>query len=141
MDMKRIITVIVSGVVLLLFTMSCNKQNESATHLVKLATELNNAPDKELGNGTVLTGCEYAEGDSMFTYIIKVSDNRYDKLETDSIKNNFAKTVKSAGMAKIVNLLHQANVGLKYNLELPEKQVAIEFSRAEIADIAGQTLK
>lgn len=108
--------------------------------LAEFAKVLNEAPDKELSNGTLLTGCEYIEGDSLLTYIIKVSDNRYDKLEEDSIKRNFAKTVKSESMRKIVNLLNRSKVGLKYKLELPEKEVEIIFSRLEISDIAGQQL-
>lgn len=140
-DKKNLFTVVISVLILLSFAVSCKKQNAAATHLVRLAAELNDAPDKELDNGTILTGCEYAEGDSMFTYIIKVSDNRYDKLDTDSIKRNFSKTVRSAGMTKIVNLLNNVNVGLRYRLELPEKELAIEFPHAEIAEISGQTLK
>ena len=120
---------------------SCKKQDESSIRLAKFANELNEAPDKELHNGTVLTGCEYSENDSLFTYIIKVSDNRFDKLDEDSIKRNFIKTVKSDGMKKIVKLLNKANVGLKYKLELPEKEVSIEFSRSEIADISGAATK
>ncbi len=94
-----------------------------------------------MNNGTILIGCEYNAGDSLFTYIIKVSDNRFDKLEEDSIKRNFAKSVKSDEMTKEVALLNKANVGLKYRLKLQEKDVEIEFPHSEISIISGQLSK
>lgn len=133
--MKQIIIIFVLGMLISMLSTSCNKQDESVDRLKQFAQEINNAPDKELSNGTVLTGCEYSEGDSLFTYIIEVSDNRYDKIDTDSIKRNFTKTVKSGGMSKIVRLLNKANVGLEYRLSLPEKEVPIEFSSSEISNI------
>lgn len=139
--MKKIINILIVGLLSFTIYSSCKKQDENAVRLAKFAKELNTAPDKELINGTVLTGCEYEEGDSLFTYIIKVSDNRYDKLENDSIKKNFLKTVKSDGMKKIVNLLVRANVGLKYRLELPEKEVVVEFPHSEIAAFYGADKK
>lgn len=138
--MKKNIYFLIIGLLIVTIAPSCKKKNESVNRLAEFAKVLNEAPDKELSNGTLLTGCEYIEGDSLLTYIIKVSDNRYDKLEEDSIKRNFAKTVKSESMRKIVNLLNRSKVGLKYKLELPEKEVEIIFSRLEISDIAGQQL-
>ncbi len=120
---------------------SCKKKDESTARLEKLANELNEGPDRELNNGTILIGCEYNAGDSLFTYIIKVSDNRFDKLEEDSIKRNFAKSVKSDEMTKEVALLNKANVGLKYRLKLQEKDVEIEFPHSEISIISGQLSK
>lgn len=138
--MKKIINILILGLLITSIASSCKKQDESpSVRLAKFAKELNEGPDKELDNGIILTGCEYTERDTLFTYIIKVSDNRYNKLEVDSIKRNFTKTVKSDGMRKIVKLLNKANVGLKYRLQLPE--VAVEFSSAEIADISGFDMK
>ncbi len=128
------ITIISS--ILLFILSSCKKKNEAADRLVQFALEINNAPDKELGNGTLLTGCEFNDGDSIFIYQIKVSDNRYDNIETDSIKRNFEKTVKSEGLTKIINLLDKANVGLRYNLTLPEKEINIDFPHSELVNIA-----
>lgn len=121
--------------------MACKKMDESSARLAKFAKELNESPDKDLSNGTILTGCEYIQGDTLFTYIIKVTDNRYDKLSEDSIKRNFAKTVKSKEMKKIVTLLDKANVGLKYRLNLPDKEVGVEFSHSEIANISRSNAK
>lgn len=139
--MKKILNILVIGTLLMFVSTSCKKQDDGVVRLTQLAKELNSAPDKELNNGTILTGCEFEEGDSLFTYIIKVSDNRFDDLEVDSIKRNFAKTVKSDGMKKIINLLNQANVGLKYRLELPEKEVLIEFPSSEITGFSKSATK
>ncbi len=139
--MKKIINILISGILILSFVSSCKKQDENSARLAKLVAELNESPDKELSNGTILEGCEYNEGDSVFTYVIKVSDNRYDKLDTDSIKRNFSKTVKSPGMTKVLNLLNKANVGLRYKLTLSEKEVLIDFPHSEIAEISKNTFK
>lgn len=139
--MKNIISILLAGILIMALSAACKKQNEGAACLMKFANELNDAPDKELSNGTILTGCEYAEGDSSFTYIIKVPDNRFDKMETDSIKRYFAKNVQSDGMSKIVRLLDKANVGLCYRLELPEKEVSVDFHHSEIAEIVGKHSK
>lgn len=114
----------------------CKKEDGNKARLVQFATEINSKPDQELSNGTLLTGCEYAKGDSVFTYIIKVSDNRYDQLGIDSIKRNFEKTVRSDSMARIVNILDKSGVGLQYKLQLPENEVIVIFPRNEIAGIA-----
>lgn len=139
--MKKIIKFYFLWFLIAIFAISCQKKDESSVKLEKFAKELNEAPDKELNNGNLLSGCEYTYGDSLFTYIIKVSDNRYDKLDADSIKRNFSKTIKSDGMAKIVKLLNKSNVGLKYRLLLPENEVSIEFSPSEIAQVASQNTK
>jgi len=133
---KNLYKITTISIMLLFILPSCKKKNEAADRLVQFAKEINNAPVKELSNGTLLTGCNFNDGDSIFIYQIKVPDNRYDNLETDSIKRNFEKTVKSEGMSKIVNLLDKANVGLRYNLSLPEKEVIIDFHHSELTNNA-----
>lgn len=120
---------------------ACKQNNESTARLVQFAQEINNAPDINIDNGTVLTGCKYSDGDTVFAYLIKVNDNRYDKIEEDSIKRAYTNTLKSEGMAKIVNLTHKANVGLEYRLTLPEKEVSIVFSSSEISSIKDAQAK
>lgn len=136
--MRTLFGAIVIGILGMSVMMSsCKKGNESAERLARFAQEINQAPDKDLANGTVLTGCQYNVGDSVFTYQIKVSDNRFDNLELDSIKRNFEKTVKSPGMSKIVNLVSKANLGLRYTLVLPDKEVSVDFPHSELADISN----
>lgn len=137
--MKKVFSLILVSLILVCVPTGCKKTDNGKDRLAQFAREINEAPDKELSNGTVLTGCEYNIGDTLFTYNIKVIDNRYDKVEADSIKRSFTKTVKSDSMSKIVNLLNKTKVGLKYRLILPEKEVTVEFPSAELQKLSGKT--
>lgn len=130
--MKKSIIFFLIGLFCTLLPSGCNKSNKGSARLEQFAKEINEAPDKQLTNGTLLTGCLYNVGDTLFTYIIKVNDNRYDNIEPDSIKAIFGKDLKSDGMRKIINHLNSVNVGLRYNLTLPEKEVSIEFPSSEL---------
>ena len=72
---------------------SCQKQNPEIVKLTKLVEEINATPDRELANGTILSKCEYNPTDSLFTYRIKVVDNRFDNYDADSVKVALAKEV------------------------------------------------
>lgn len=131
--MKKIIAILTFAV-LLLATGACKKNSNAAAQeaLVSLVNQVNAQPDKELNDGTTLTGCEYQPGDSVLTYVISVKDNRFDKVEADSIKNSFAKKVNSASMSKVVKALVKAGVGLNYRIETESGDQNIVFTAAEL---------
>lgn len=134
--MKKLFNIVLLALFLLYIPMGCKKTDESQTRLAGFAKELNNSEEKTLETGNILTGCDYIVGDSLFVYRIKVPDNRYDKLDADSLKNIFVKDVKSVGMSKVVRLLNRANVGIMYRLKLPDNEVVVIFTPAEIKEYA-----
>ena len=100
----------------------------------ELAAQINAQPDKELANGTILTKCEYNVGDSVFTYYIKVEDNRFDNVNTDSIKSSLSRRILSPQMKKLRNTLIKGNVGLQYIYDSASKKISIVFSPKELSD-------
>lgn len=133
--MKKCISVYIAAAVLLACAAGCAKHNEHAQRLAEFATEINQKPGTELGNGTVLAGCEYAEGDSAFVYLLQVPDNRFAGIESDSLHRNFKKTVESDKMAKIVRTLGKAGVGLEYRLTSADTVITVSFTADEIQAI------
>lgn len=133
------------GLLIVAVAASCKKQEKNGPSLSDITKELNEGPDRNLETGifkgSILTGCEYTVGDTIYTYIIKVPDNRFNKMEVDSIKTNVAKSFSSDEKKRIINLLNRENIGLKYRLQLPEKEISIEFSKTEIADISRPSVK
>lgn len=139
--MNKIIAVF-ALVALMVGTTACkkNKDNEAARHnLVSLVKQINEQSEKELKNGTILKGCEYQVGDSLFTYIITVKDNRMDNVEEDTIRNSFSKTVKSPAMSKVVNALVKAEVGLDYRVETDTHTFNIIFTASDLKAISEES--
>lgn len=111
---------------------SCKKQNKDIDSLQKIVEQINEKGDTELSNGTILTKCEYKEGDSLLTYYIKVKDKRFEKEVVDSIKNTLYKDLSSPEMSKLVGLLVRNNIGLKYIYDTEDKDITIIFSHEEL---------
>lgn len=128
-----IIITIISALFASIMT-GCKQNNKYAEKLHALAEQINAQPDKKLANGTILTKCEYNAGDSVFTYFIKVEDNRFDKIETDSIKASLARRIASPEMKKLRNTLIKGNVGLRYIYDSESKEITIVFSPQELSD-------
>lgn len=130
--MRRISLIIIS--VLFASLTGCKQNNKYAEKLQALAEQINSAPDKELENGTILTKCEYNADDSLFTYYIKVEDNRFDNVETDSIKSSLARKIASPKMKKLRNILIKGNVGLQYVYDSDNKKITIAFSPDDLTN-------
>lgn len=112
----------------------CKKQNQDLVSLQNIVEQINKKGDTELPNGTVLTKCEYKEGDSLFTYYIKVNDKRFDNVPVDSIKNTVLKDLSSPEMKKLTNILVSNMIGLQYVFDTDSKDISIVFSHNELSN-------
>lgn len=112
----------------------CKKQNQDLVSLQNIVEQINKKGETELPNGTVLTKCEYKEGDSLFTYYIKVNDKRFDNVPVDSIKNTVLKDLSSPEMKKLTNILVSNMIGLQYVFDTDSKDISIVFSHNELSN-------
>lgn len=136
--MKHIIVITIISVLFASILTGCKQNNKNATKLQALAEKINAQPDKELPSGTILTKCEYKAGDSVFTYHIKVEDNRFNKVETDSIKASLVRKIASPEMKNLRTALLKANVGLRYVYDSDSKEISIVFSHKELLNIINK---
>lgn len=113
---------------------SCQKQNPEIVKLTKLVEEINATPDRELANGTILSKCEYNPTDSLFTYRIKVVDNRFDNYDADSVKVALAKEVQSPSMTKLVKVLVRNSISLQYVYSTSKTELTILFTPEELQE-------
>lgn len=130
--MKKSIFVLISTFLICSIFCSCKKQSQDIETLQKIVEQINAKGDTELSNGTILTKCEYKEGDSLLTYYIKVKDKRFEKEVVDSIKNTLFKDLSSPEMSKLVGLLARNNIGIKYIYDTEDKDITIVFSHEEL---------
>ena len=113
---------------------SCQKQNPDIVKLTKLVEEINATPDRELANGTILSKCDYNPTDSLFTYRIKVVDNRFDNYDADSVKFALAKEVQSPSMTKLVKVLVRNSISLQYVYSTSKAELTILFTPEEMQE-------
>lgn len=130
--MKKGLFVLISSFLICSIFCSCKKQTQDLETLQKIVEQINANNETELSNGTVLTKCEYIEGDSLLTYYIKVKDKRFEKENVDSIKNKLFKDLSSPEMSKLVGILARNNIGLKYVYDAEDKDITIMFSHEEL---------
>ncbi len=130
--MKKGLLVLISSFLICCYFCSCKKQNQDLETLQKIVEQINANNETELSNGTVLTKCEYIEGDSLLTYYIKVKDKRFEKENVDSIKNKLFKDLSSPEMSKLIGILARNNIGLKYVYDAEDKDITIVFSHEEL---------
>lgn len=132
--MKNFLTfVVVSFVSAALFCGCKEKKATGSEFLQHLVEEINNQPDKTFTNGTVLDNCEYKQSDSVFVFHVKVPDNRFDKVDGDSLKNSVAAELSSKKMHKLTSTLAKHAIGIKYIFEQEDKEVVIEFAPSEFS--------
>lgn len=124
--------ILVSSFLICSVLCGCKKQNTNLENLQKIVEQINAKSDTELSNGTILTKCEYKEGDSLLTYYIKVKDKWFEKEAVDSIKNTLLKDLSSPEMSKLVSLLVRNGIGLKYVYDTEDKDISIVFSHEEL---------
>ena len=65
--MKKLIIFAAIAVLTAALCVSCKQKNKDIELLQNFVEEINSQPGKDLANGTVLTKCEYKQGDSLFT--------------------------------------------------------------------------
>lgn len=114
-------------------TCSCKKQNKDLLTLQTLVEQVNTNEGIELSNGTLLTKCEYKEGDSLLTYYIKVKDKRFEDSNIDSIKKSILSGMDSTGLKKVKPLLVRNSIGLRYIYDTEDKDITIVFSPDELS--------
>ena len=132
--MKKLLFATVFGFLFCTIFGGCKKQNQDLITLQNIVEQINAKGEMELPNGTMLTKCEYKDGDSLFTYYIKVNDKRYDNVPVDSIKNTVLKDLSSSEMKKLTNLLVRNTIGLQYIFDTEAKDITIVFSYDELVN-------
>lgn len=131
--MKKILSALLICFVLLI-PCGCKKQNNDTALLQELVEQINQKGETSLSNGTILNKCEYVNSDSVFTYYIKVNDNRYEKVDVDSIKSAIRKELNSTEMKKISNILCKNHISLRYIYDTSNKEIEIVFSPEEFSN-------
>ena len=115
---KIIITIAVVCSILIIFS-GCVSPDKETLQLQHLVEQINSNANDTLPNGVVLDKCEYKVGDSLLTYHIKVNDNRFDKVNADSLKSSIGRELKSSTMKKIACILSRNNIGLRVTTQVP----------------------
>lgn len=131
--MKKLIILMVIPFLMISLFFSCKQKNNDIEQLQSFAEKINEQSNRDLENGTILMKCEYKQGDSLFTYRIKVNDDRFDNAHVDSVKSALAKKMTSPAMQKLVNLLVRNSIGLQYIYELDDKDMTIVFTSSELS--------
>lgn len=111
---------------------SCGKPKKDMRSLQHIVEQVNAKGETQLANGTVLTKCEYALGDSVLTYYIKVNDNRFDRADADSIKSALVADFARPEKAKLTTLLIRNGIGVRYVFNTSSKEIAIVLSPDEL---------
>lgn len=117
-----------SLLILAAFASGCKKSNPDIESLITIVNNINATPDRLLNNGNILNNCKFEAGDTVLTYNITVSDKRYDGLSNDSIKTLLINGLDS----KLVKIIARNNIGLLYNLKMPDKEEVILINAAEL---------
>ncbi len=128
--MRNILTAALLIVFLSMTLGSCKKkiENRDASMIEKIVEGINAESNKELPNGTILTKCEYKKGDSILTYHIKVEDNRFDNISSDSIKNSLIADLQTEKTKKLVKVLKKNAIGLQYIFNTSTKDITVVIS-------------
>lgn len=129
--MKNAIIVALSVIVLVAMT-GCKKSSNETETLQNLVESVNSNPNSPIGNGMTLTKCEYKNGDSIFTYYVKVSDKRFEKVSQDQIKSTVASDLRGPKLQKMVSTLARNNIYLQYVFDTDTKTIPILFSPDEL---------
>ncbi len=136
--MKRLVILTVIPFLMASLFFSCKQKNNDIEQLQNFAEEINEQSNRDLANGTILMKCEYKQGDSLFTYRIKVNDDRFGKAHVDSVKSTLARKMTSPAMQKLVRLLVRNSIGLQYIYELEDKDMTIVFTPSELSSENNQ---
>lgn len=129
----------ISFYLILIFLSGCiglerEKKHEAPKQLIELIEQINSNQGQKLDNGLLLKSCRLENGDSTFTYIIEVPDNRFQALSHDSVKAIITPDLNKDGKKKkIIRVLSAHNMGLQYEYVLPDSTVVkVYFSPDEL---------
>lgn len=136
--MKKLIIFAAIAVLTATLCVSCKQKNKDIELLQNFVEEINSQPGKDLANGTVLTKCEYKQGDSLFTYRIKVSDDRFSNVAADSVMSTLSKKLTEPGMQKLVKILSRNSIGLQYVYEMEGNEMTVVFTPSELSTQQNQ---
>ncbi|WP_298455384.1 hypothetical protein [uncultured Prevotella sp.] len=117
---------------------SCKQKNSDMEQLQSFVEKINEQPNRDMENGTVLLKCEYKQGDSLLTYRIKVNDSRFSNAPADSVKSTLTKKLAAPGMQKLVKLLSRNSIGLQYIYEMEDNDMTIVFTPSELSSQNNQ---
>lgn len=130
--MKKLIIFTAIAFLTASLSVGCKQKNKDIEQLQNFVEEINALPGKDLKNGTVLTKCEYKQGDSLFTYRIKVGDKRFSNVPADSVKSILSKKMTEPSMQKLVKILSRNSIGLQYIYETEDNEMTIVFTPSEL---------
>lgn len=121
------------AIIMSMSTVGCKNTSPDVENLCNIAKKVNSEGGVKRENGMILTKCTFNEGDTVFTYFIKVEDNRLDKVTPDELKSTIAKEdMKKDSMKKITALLKKNNYGLQYVFDTPKKILTVFFDSSEL---------
>lgn len=130
---KNVLSIIIAAMTLIMAaTTSCQKSNPDIKNLCNIAQKINSGGEVKHENGMILTKCTFNEGDTVFTYFIKIDDNRFDKVSAEELKTTIAKDIKKENMKKITTLLKKNNFDLQYVYDTPKKLLTVFFDSSEL---------
>ncbi len=115
----------------LLTLCACKKESQDTEQIRAAVEALNAGGERTLANGTTLQRCEYVEKDSLFTYYIKVADNRFEGVDADSLKVALMADMKQEKSAKLTNLLKRNSITLKYVYDIQGDTMAVAIAPTE----------
>ena len=111
-------------------------KNDNDRRVMIFVDKINANPGRELPNGTILNSLDYAPGDSLLVYHIRVSDKRFDGVEADSVKAQLLKDLSLPDNKVLVGLLKRNNIGVKYIYTTESKEISVILSPAELGSSA-----
>lgn len=114
------------------FFSGCKKHNADREQLHKFVEQINSKTNSPLANGTVLSKCEYKDGDSVLTYYIKVSDNRFDNVNVDSLRKELMKELATPAKMKLIRVLKRNSIGLQYIYDMNGNEFSLLFAPSDL---------
>lgn len=116
----------------------CKKNSADLDSIRHFVETVNAHPDRELPNGTILSRCDYAPGDSLLVYRIRVADGRFDGKDIDSIKSRLREDLLSPDMHRLTSLLKRNNIGIQYVYTTAASDIVVTFGPGELGSTANQ---
>lgn len=131
--MRKFLIVLLIPVLLLALLNGCKKTVSEQDQIAHYVEKENSQANKVLENGLVFLSCKYTKGDSLLTYHLKVVDNRFDKANPDSIKDNIVRDLKSPQNSKLTKMFIRSSMSLKYILDFEDKELDFIIPVSELS--------
>lgn len=130
--MRKTLFLTLVGIFFVFSFSGCKKRNTDRDQLHKFVEQINSKANSPLSNGTVLSKCEYKDGDSVLTYYIKVSDNRFDNVNVDSLRKVLMKELATPAKMKLIRVLKRNSIGLQYIYDVNGSEFPILFAPSDL---------